>query len=252
MIPVRNPEELVELCENFKRKGAQGCLISGGCNLSGAVPLEGFLDAISYIKQKLKFKVSVHTGFVHSQHVAEKLREAEVDSVLIDVIGSDETLREIYRLNFGVKGVEKSLRLLQKFKLPLVPHVLVGLHYGRIVGEFNALRLISSCKPKAVVIIVLIPFKDTPMETFTPPNPEDIARVMVYARLLLNSVPLVLGCARPVGEHRVKTDILAVKAGVNGIVFPSRGAVHLAEETGLEPVFKPTCCSHIYQDIALE
>ena len=249
MIPVRSPEELIYFCEKFKRKGAVGCLISGGCTLAGNVPLEAFLDAIHYIKRKLKFRVSIHTGFIRDKFVAQRLSEAGVDSILIDVVGSDDTLREIYRLNFGVKGVEESLKILHEARIPIVPHVLVGLHYGQIVGEFKALKLISKYDPKAVVIIVLTPLRGTPMEKITPPNPQDIAKIIVYARLLLQSVPIVLGCARPVGKHRTETDKLAVKAGINAIVLPSNEAVYMAEIIGLESIFKPTCCSHIYQDI---
>jgi hypothetical protein len=87
------------------------------------------------------------------------------------------------------------------------------------------------------------------METENPPSPEDIATVLANARLLLPKTPIVLGCMRPTGKHRVKTDTLAIKAGVNAIAFPEEEAIKLAESMGLKMAFSHKCCSQIYEDI---
>ncbi len=61
--------------------------------------------------------------------------------------------------------------------------------------------------------------------------------------------PLVLGCMRPKGEHRKRTDMLAVRAGVNAVAFPVEEAIQLAESLKLEISFSPLCCSQIFEDI---
>lgn len=250
MYPALSPSELVSLCKKLKNEGAIGCLISGGCLPDGSVPLDRFIDAIAEIKRNLDLTVVVHTGVI-SHSMAKKLKEAEVDAALIDIIGSGETIKEVYQLNVKVEDYDKSLKILHELGIPFVPHVLVGLHYGKLKGEFRALQMISKYQPSAVIIIALIPIHGTPMENVKPPTPEDIAKVLLTARLMLPKTPLVLGCMRPKGRHKVETDSLAVKIGVNAMAFPAEEAIRLANSMSLETVFSSMCCSQIFEDIRI-
>lgn len=248
MFSATSPSELLKLCKNLKEKGAVGCLISGGCLPNGAVPLKRFTEAIRQVKKELKLTVFVHTGIIDTE-TAFQLKEAEVDAALIDVIGCEETLRKIYHLNIGIEKIEGSLKALWTAEIPLVPHVLVGLHYGKLKGEIEALKMISKYLPSALVIIAFMPIRGTPMEKVKPPSPEEIARILVAARLMFPSTPILLGCMRPKGKHRALTDILAVKSGVNAIAFPVEKAIEFAKHLGYETVFSPFCCSKIFLDI---
>ena len=248
MIPATSPKDLVDLCAELRRKGAVGCLISGGCLPDGSVPLGRFVNAIAKVKRDTGLTIVVHTGVVDLS-MARKLREAGVDAALIDIIGSDETIREIYRLNVEVEDYDRSLRALHESGIPFVPHVLVGLHYGELRGEFQALKTILKYSPSAVIIIALMPIHGTHMENVDPPAPKDIVRVLATARLMMPRTPIVLGCMRPKGEHKVKTDTLAVRSGVNAIAFPAEETVRLAETLGLEVTFSSLCCSQIFEDI---
>ncbi|MCD6324886.1 radical SAM protein [Candidatus Bathyarchaeota archaeon] len=247
MIPAETPERLVETLYRIKNQGAVGCLISGGCLPNGSVPIDRFVGAIAEAK-KLGLKVVVHTGLVNLE-TAEKLKEAGVDVVSIDIIGSEATIKEIYNLEASIQEYENSLEALSKVEIPFTPHVLVGLHYGELKGELNALRMISKYDPSALIIIVFFPIKGTMMENVKPPSPRDVAKVLVQARFMLPKVPIVLGCARPKGKHRIQTDVLAVETGVNGIAFPEAKAIEKALELGLDISFSPLCCSQIYSDI---
>jgi uncharacterized radical SAM superfamily protein len=249
MYPATTPEKLFKLCSKLKLNGALGCLISGGCLPNGSVPLERFVDAIGRIKRDLGLTVFVHTGIIDSV-MAERLKNAGVDAALIDIIGADETISEIYSLNVTVKDYENSLKALHEAGIVFVPHVIVGLHYGRLKGELHALEMISRYKPSALVIIAFMPIHGTEMERIEPPKPIDIARVTATARAIFPETPLVLGCMRPKGKHRVETDVLAIKAGVNAIAFPSEEAIVFAQKQGYKIVFSPFCCSRIYADIA--
>jgi uncharacterized radical SAM superfamily protein len=57
---------------------------------------------------------------------------------------------------------------------------------------------------------------------------------------------IALGCMRPKGKHRDETDVLALKAGVNAIAFPSEKAVAFAEQNYYESSLSPYCCAQIY------
>lgn len=248
MYPATTPDALFELCAQLKQKGAKGCLISGGCLPNGAVPLEQFTDAISKVKHELGLTVFVHTGVIDVA-TAESLKEAGVDAALIDVIGSNETIREIYNLDVSIEDYSRSLKALDDVKIDFVPHVVVGLHYGKLKGELHALQMISKYEPSAVVIIAFMPIKRTKMENVKPPKPIDIAKVVAAARLKFPETPLVLGCMRAKDNYRTETEILAIRAGVDAIAFPTDEAVQFAESLGYEASFSSHCCAQIYADM---
>jgi hypothetical protein len=248
MYPASTPGKLFELCAQLKRNGALGCLVSGGCLPDGTVPLARFVEAIGKVKHELGLTVFVHTGIVDYE-TANALKEAHVDGALIDIIGSDETINEIYKLNVTVKDYENSLQALHEADIAFVPHVIVGLHYGKLKGELHALEMASKYEPSAVVVIAFMPIRGTEMSNVKPPEPLDIAKVIAAARLMLPTTPIALGCMRPKGKHRARTDILAIKAGVNAIAFPTEDAVRFAESQGCVAVFSSLCCAQICLDI---
>jgi len=248
MYPANTPEKLFNSCSQLKRDGALGCLISGGCLPTGSVPVRNFIDTIEKVKHELGLTVFVHTGIIDFD-TAKKLREAGVDAALIDVIGSDETIREIYNLNITVKDYENSLSALLESGITFVPHVIVGLHYGKLKGEFQALKMISEYEPSALVIIAFMPIHGTKMATVEPPEPVDIAKVIAVARLKFPKTPLVLGCMRPKGKHRIETDILAIEAGADAVASPAEEAIKFAENHKYKIGFSSFCCSQIYMDV---
>jgi uncharacterized radical SAM superfamily protein len=247
MFPAKTPNELFDLCAKLRDEGAVGCLISGGCLPNGSVPINEFIDAIAKVKKKLGLTVLTHTGVVDFS-TAKKLKEAGVDTALIDIIGSNETIREVYHLDVTVEDFERSLQAFHESGIPFVPHVLVGLHYGKLRGELEALKMISKYSPSAVIVIAFMPIRGTPMENVVPPEPEDIVRVLASARLLMSETPLVLGCMRPKGEPRKRTDMLAVGAGADAIAFPAEEAIRLAKSMNLKISFSSLCCSQIFVD----
>jgi hypothetical protein len=96
-----------------------------------------------------------------------------------------------------------------------------------------------------------MPIHGTAMEKIMPPKPADIARVTAIARLMFPKTPLILGCMRPKGRARAETDILALKAGVDAIAFPSEEAVKFAEKKGWKMAFSSYCCAQMYLDAAV-
>lgn len=249
MHSAQTPEKLVEVCSQLKRDGAVGVLVSGGCLPNGSVPLEPFTDALASVKADFGLTVFVHTGIIKAE-AAQRLKEAQVDVALIDIIGSDRTIREVYNLQVTVHDYENSLKSLSDSEVPFVPHIIVGLHEGKLEGELNALKLIHPYHPAALVIIAFMPIHGTAMQKTIPTSPIETARVLATARTMFPQIPLVLGCMRPKGKHRSETDVWALKAGVDGVAFPSQEVISYAENLGNEVVFSPFCCANIYRDKA--
>jgi uncharacterized radical SAM superfamily protein len=240
------PEEVYRLCVQLKGKGGRGCLISGGCLPDGSVPIERFIPIIAKVKRELGLIVLVHTGIMRLE-TAKQLKVAEVDAALIDIIGSEETIQAVYNLKAKVSDYENSLRVLQYAGLNFVPHIIVGLHDGKLKGEFDALKLIARYNPSAVVIIALTPIHGTNMAKTAPPQPIDIARIIAIAHILMPKTPIALGCMRPKGKHRQETDKLALKAGVNAIAYPTEEAIEYANCNGYKTSFTSLCCAQVYK-----
>lgn len=246
MIPATNPQELFAVCSRIKQLGGQGCLISGGSQKDGGVPLSEFISTIGRVKTELGLEIVVHTGLV-TPPLAKALAEAHIDAAMLDIMGTEETMKEVYHLEGSVDAFRHSLTSLRKNNIPTVPHILVGIHYGQLKGEKRAIQIISQTDPAAVVVVALRPLKDTPMEKIDPPPPSDVARVILACRMAMPNKPILLGCARPGGLHRTETDELAIKAGINGIAYPSEEAIQSAATKGFRSVFHEECCSLNWQ-----
>ena len=247
MHPALSPQELFDLCDSLKQCGALGCLISGGCLPDGSVPLDDFLPAIKRVKQELGLTVFVHTGIIKLE-TAIAMKDAGIDAALIDVIGSAQTIRKTLNLQVTPQNYAESLKALNTAGLNFVPHVIVGLNEGKLDGELEALKMISQVKPSALVIIAFMPIHGTEMAQIPPPNPLDIAKVAATARLMFPETPIVLGCMRPKGANRQETDVLALKAGVDAIAFPSEEAIKYAQGERCVIEFSSFCCAQIYLD----
>jgi uncharacterized radical SAM superfamily protein len=126
--------------------------------------------------------------------------------------------------------------------MEVVPHIVIGLHYGRIVGEPRALDIVSRHDIHSLVLVVVMPFY-AKAATFETPRTEDVGRVFLEARRRLPEREVLLGCARPPGMHRRVTDAYAVAAGLDGIAFPADGAVAVAQAIGRPAVQEHACCS---------
>ncbi len=250
MEPALTPQDLYDKCRMIKDTGGQGVLISGGSDSKGHVPLDRFVDTIASVKRNLGLQVVVHTGLA-TRSLVESLASANIDAAMLDIIGDADVAHRVYHLENGPERMKETLLLYHEYGVPTVPHVLVGLDYGKLHGELEALDMISQTSPTAVVIIALSPLRNTPMAHVNPPAPVDIARVLTIARLGMPDIPLLLGCARPMGPHKIETDKFAIRSGVNGIALISQEGVDFGRDLGLIPRFADVCCSLAYQHVKL-
>ena len=241
MADLRQHDSLFDLCAELALKGARGVLISGGSDKRGRVPLLPHIEDMKRVKNELGLAMRIHTGLPDEETCAA-LGEVDIDGAMIDIIGHRDTMREVYHLDADPEDYENSLAWLEKYKVPTIPHIILGLHFGKMLGEEYALEMIARHPPKVMVLVVLMSLTGTPMVGVTPPSLEEIGAFFEKSRKALPSTPVMLGCARPLGNLKIEIDRLAVNAGLNGIAYPANGIIEYARQAGLRPQFINACC----------
>lgn len=246
MIPALNPDELIQRCLRLDQKGAVGCLISGGSTRDGRLPWSEFAPAIAEIKKQTDLKVSVHTGYLDKSE-ASALKQAGVDQALIDVIGDEDTLKEIFHLDIGLERVEETLAALFGAGLSVVPHIITGVYYGEIRGEMRALEMIAQYTPELLVYIVMMPLTRTPLfkllNKLDKPAPQEVAEIIARGRLAMPGTIMSLGCARPRNKRGELIEQYALDCGINRMALYSDEVVQQAQDYGLEITYEKSCCS---------
>jgi uncharacterized radical SAM superfamily protein len=241
MADLRQHDSLFDLCAELALKGARGVLISGGSDKRGRVPLLPHIEDMKRVKNELGLAMRIHMGLPDEETCAA-LGEVDIDGAMIDIIGHRDTMREVYHLDADPEDYENSLAWLEKYKVPTIPHIILGLHFGKMLGEEYALEMIARHPPKVMVLVVLMSLTGTPMVGVTPPSLEEIGAFFEKSRKALPSTPVMLGCARPLGNLKIEIDRLAVNAGLNGIAYPANGIIEYARQAGLRPQFINACC----------
>jgi uncharacterized radical SAM superfamily protein len=243
MLPATSPEMLErKVRELIARQDLRGFLLSGGSTRRNEIRYERFYPVVETLKRDYPWlKVAIHSALLDEPR-AKRMEAAGVDTAMMDVIGSQETIREVYHLDRPVEDFEATLAALCSTRMEVVPHIVIGLHYGRILGEPRALDIVARHRVHSLVLVVVMPFYARP-GTFQTPPAEDAGRIFLEARRRLPDRPLLLGCARPPGMHRRVTDAYAVAAGLDGIAFPADGAVAVADAIGRPAAQEHACCS---------
>lgn len=242
MITVSKETDLFATAQRLQAQGTEGVLVSGGSTKRGGVPLLGHVDAMRRVREELGMRVIVHSGVV-SPKLAAGLAEAGVDGVMLDIMGAEETIRDVYHLDLVPADFERSLELLAASDMRIIPHIVLGLHYGQFLGEWNALDMIGRYPVSTLILVVLTPLIGTPMGELEPPPVGDVTDFFGLARVTMPDTKINLGCGRPGGAMKVALDRAAIENGLNGIAYPADGMVAFAREQGLEPAFYEYCCS---------
>jgi uncharacterized radical SAM superfamily protein len=220
----------------------QGFLLSGGSNRRNEIPYERYYPVVEGLKRDFpQMKIAIHTALT-DERGARAMEAAGVDTAMMDVIGADETIRDVYHLDRPVQDFEATLAALCSTSMEVSPHIVIGLHYGRIVGETNALDIVSRYPVTALVLVVVMPFYAAP-GLYAVPDATDVGRIFGEARRRLADRQVLLGCARPPGLHKRVVDAYAVMAGLDGIAFPADGAVAVANAIGRPHHQEHACCS---------
>jgi len=217
--------------------GKTSCLISGGCDQYGRVPVWSYVERVAELRRGRL--LNWHVGMIDEEHM-------QAIAPLVDVISFDflvdiETIREVYGLNYSADDYLREYDMLRRYAR-VVPHLTLGLHGGHFRGEYRALESLKASGLEALVVLVFIPTAGTRYARCLPPPLDEVAAFMTTARSVLPETPVYLGCMRPAGRYRRDLDPLAVRAGVDKIVNPSGSAVAMATQLGLQVRWENECC----------
>jgi len=243
MIPATKPHILDQKVRQLiETQGLNGFLLSGGSNKKNEISYGRYLPVVEQLKIDFpELKIAIHSALLDEKR-AKDMESAGVDTVMMDVIGAEQTINEVYKLDRPVEDFEATLAALCTTTMEVTPHIVIGLHYGRILGEANALDIVSRYDVTALVLVVIMPFY-AKEGTFVTPETSDVGRIFLEARERLPDKQLLLGCARPPGMHKRVTDAYAIMAGLDGIAFPADGAVSVAHTIGRPFEQAHSCCS---------
>ena len=243
MVPVVKPEILEEKVRDLiLMQNLQGFLLSGGSNRRNEIDYSRYYPVIEKLKTEFPhLKIAIHTALT-DEASAKRMEAAGVDTAMMDVIGAQETIRDVYHLERSVDDFEATLAALSSTNMEISPHIVIGLHYGRILGERNALEMVSRYNVGALVLVVIMPFYAKP-GTFITPASRDVGEIFLEARKIMGEKPVLLGCARPPGMAKREIDTYAVMAGLDGIAFPADGVVQVAEAINRPYSQSHACCS---------
>ena len=224
---------------------APSVLISGGCDPQGRVPVVEVLDRVAGLRAN-RPRLNWHLGLIDAS-TADAVAGvmAPGDVVSFDVVGDRQTIREVYGLDATPADYEAAYRLLRRTLPPtvrVVPHITIGLRGGQLGHERPAMDALARCGLDTLVMLVLIPTPGTRYADRSPPEVEQVAWLLAEARQRFPDVPLHLGCMRPRRAYRARLDPLAVRAGVNLLVSPSREGKAAAQALGLQVVKTRECC----------
>jgi uncharacterized radical SAM superfamily protein len=223
--------------EDADATGMTSCLISGGFDRRGRVPVTSHLGKVGALRPGRV--LNWHVGMIDESAI--RAIAPYVDVISFDLIGDDDTIREVYSLDYTVDEYLRTYSMLRRYA-KVVPHLIVGLRGGQFSGEYRALDTLKAVGLDALVVLVLVPTPHTRYARCQPPSLAEVARLMLVARRVLPDTPIYLGCMRPGGRYRRDLDALAVWAGVNKIVNPAPSAVRLATELGLAVQWEDECC----------
>ena len=211
-------------------------LISGGCDINGRVPLSENLELIKKLSKKTK--LIAHTGLISEEYV--KKISPYINSISFNLVGDDQTIKEVFGIEKKVDDFVNSYVALKKH-MKVYPHITIGLHAGKIKGEYNALDILNKFGTEAIVFNVLIPTPNTEYSDKEPPKIEEVLEVISRARIDFPDTPIYLGCMRPKGKYRKELDEKVIGL-VNRIVKPADTALRKAEELDYTINELEECC----------
>jgi len=245
MKPILNSNELKEYLMDLHNNDGIGVLISGGCLPDGSVPLLNYLDSIKEIKEKTSLIINVHAGLLNEE-TASKLAQLGVDIVSFDVNMDEDIIKDIYHLDKNLDDYKKAISYMQKYGINIVPHICIGLYYGKLHKELETIKFIkeSGLNPSLIVLIALIPPKNSDTK-FLKPKPVDIAKIISVIRFVFPNSEISLGCMRPRGDVKIEIEKYAIEAGINRIEIPSKKTLKWAKELypNIDYNFFSACCA---------
>jgi uncharacterized radical SAM superfamily protein len=239
MRPVGNAEDLIELAKELDADGAEGMLVSGGCDRNGKIPLGPFLPALKRIKSETGLRINLHTGLVNDDE-ATQIAATGADCISFDLVQDPDVISRVLHLSCGTEAYSSTMAAFFSSGLKqVVPHLLVGLSGGEDRFEIAAIETAARYPIAGLVVLALMPTKGTPMENAPPPSGDHLLEMLERAMDVLD-VPVMLGCMRPRGNWELETR--AIELGVRRIAMASPRTEEWAKAQGYRVTKRSSCC----------
>ncbi len=240
MEDVSSEDKLRRSLDSLIEQGALGCLISGGCDSEGRVPILKFAETLKEYKENSSLIFNFHVGLVNEEEI-QKLAEIQPDFVSFDLTLDDDAIRDVYHLKKTVQDYISTYKSLIQHGVRTIPHICTGLNFGNIKKEVLILHEIAKYPVDLIVFLVIIPPPNHP--TFHDANVDEVGNLFTTARLLFPQTELSLGCMRPRDSHRHQIEELAVHSGFNRYEIPSKKTLKLISKYGLTTHTYNVCCA---------
>ncbi|MHA1730994.1 MAG: hypothetical protein ACTSU5_03580 [Promethearchaeota archaeon] len=225
-------------------EGVKSFLISGGSNREGEVDFTGFYGAFRELVEEDGANILLHSGLITGD-TARELSSIGIRGVMLDIVGDDATIREVLHLDKTVEDYRAALSALERYNVPAIPHVVLGLKGGQMAGEGTALRIVLEHHFEALVFVALVGNPYTGPVTY---SPGFLAKADELFRTFREERPdatVLLGCAHGQGEVRLGLETLAVKHGFTGITYPDESTLLDLDASGTRLEIRATCCGNV-------
>jgi uncharacterized radical SAM superfamily protein len=232
MIDVRGTPDVFRVVNDLAAAGAEGLLVSGGCDVYGSVPVVKEADAIRHAADN-GLRVNVHAGFI-GKGDAERLVKAGVGAFSVDVHQDPDIIRNILHLEVEEDAYSELLDNIIGAGGRPVAHLTVGLGREDLV---RSAELIRDKGLDEAVLIALVPTKGTITENSLVTEDEILEAVREVMGMGLK---VTLGCMRPRVHRDLERKCIAM--GVRRIANPTRETVRWAKENGMRVIEMMTCC----------
>jgi uncharacterized radical SAM superfamily protein len=241
-------EKYIEKARNDSKNtgngSLKGILISGGFDHEGKLPINNILSGVRELKSKYPFlTIYIHAGFLDEDEAAA-LKNSGVDAVLVNLIGSQKAIREVYNLKDRTySDYLDTIRLLKGYRLKVSPHIIIGLEDGKLSDEFRTVKDALALGVDSLVFVVLKKASRTADFISSKVPHDEIIRLVEYARELSGDVLLSFGCAKPSGRSRHLLEIGLIKAGIDSMAFPAEETIKFAVKNKIAHTFVEKCCA---------
>ncbi len=113
MLPAVKPQILDQKVRQLiETQGLQGFLLSGGSNKRNEIRYSRFYPVLEKLKRDFPhLRIAIHTALTDVAG-AKEMESAGVDVAMLDIIGAEETIREVYHLDRPVDDFEATLEAL--------------------------------------------------------------------------------------------------------------------------------------------
>jgi len=210
----------------------KGMLVSGGCDLSGAVPVFSQFERLRMISDE-GMVLNVHMGFSPKEEIIEIGKLNVIFSV--DIHQDPGVISSVLHLDRSPAVYSQLLDTMISTGKKVIPHITVGFGTDDL---YLSGKLVKSKGLDKIVLLTMVPTEGTAVEDVMIPEDAILSAVDMLIEMGLD---VTLGCMR---DRRLRTlERRCIERGVSRIANPSKETMNWAKDNGYEIIEEKLCCS---------